>query len=76
MIEIKQGDDGIFISHEKFAKYILKKFKMKDCAKVNTLTECGVNISKNDERKRINSSTFESLVEICDMHLFGYSLGV
>jgi hypothetical protein len=30
---IKQGDDKIFINQEKFAKEILKKFKMKDCEK-------------------------------------------
>jgi hypothetical protein len=30
-IEIKQGEDGIFMNQEKFARKILKKFKIEDC---------------------------------------------
>ncbi|KAK3035633.1 hypothetical protein RJ639_033161 [Escallonia herrerae] len=41
-IEVKQRDDGIFISQEGYAKEILKKFKMDDVNPVNTLVECGV----------------------------------
>jgi hypothetical protein len=48
-IKIMQGEDTIFVNQEKFAKEILKKFKMEDCAKVNTLVECIVKMSKNDE---------------------------
>jgi len=62
--EIKQGEDEIFVKQEKFVKEILKKFKMKDCAKVNTLVECRVNMSKNNEGEKINSTTFKSLVGI------------
>jgi hypothetical protein len=29
---------------------------------VNTLIECGVKMSKNDEKEKINSTTFKSLV--------------
>jgi hypothetical protein len=47
--EIKQGEDEIFVKQEKFVKEILKKFKMKDCAKVNTFVEYGVKMSKNNE---------------------------
>jgi hypothetical protein len=60
-IEIKQGEDKIFMNQKKFAKKILKKFKIKDCVKVNSLVECGVNMLKNDGEK-INSTTFKSLV--------------
>jgi hypothetical protein len=49
------------MNQEKFVKEILKKFKMKDCVKMNTLVECGVKMSKNDEGKMINSTTFKSL---------------
>jgi len=62
-IEIKQWKDGIFVNQEKFAKKVLKKFKMEDYVRVNTLVECGVKMSKNDEREKINSTTFKSLVE-------------
>jgi hypothetical protein len=76
-IEIKQGEDGIFVSQE-----ILKKFKMKDCAKKNILVECGVKIIENDEEEKINSTTFKSLVGslryltcTCSYVLFGVELG-
>ena len=46
---IKQGEDEIFVKQEKFVKEILKKFKMKYCAKMNPLVECGVKMSKNNE---------------------------
>ena len=36
---------------------------MEDYVRVNTLVECGVKMSKNDEREKINSTTFKSLVE-------------
>jgi len=50
------------MNQKKFAKEILKKFKIEDCAKVNSLVECGVKMSKNDEGEKINSTTFKSLV--------------
>jgi glycine/serine hydroxymethyltransferase len=50
------------VNQEKFAREVLKKFKMSDCARVNTLVECGVKMSKNAEGEKINSTTFKSLV--------------
>ena len=61
-IEIKQGKDIIFVNKEKFAKEVLEKFKMKNCARVNTMVECGVKMSNNDEWEKINSTTFKSFV--------------
>jgi len=37
------------VNQDKFAMEVLKKFEMKNCVKVNTLIECGVKMSKNDE---------------------------
>jgi len=39
-IEIKQGEDGIFVNQEKFTREILKKFKIEDCEKMNTSVKC------------------------------------
>ncbi|KAK6148271.1 hypothetical protein DH2020_019183 [Rehmannia glutinosa] len=47
-IEIKQKDDGIFISQEGYTKEILKKFKMDDCNPINTPVECGLKLCKDD----------------------------
>jgi len=59
-IKITQGEYKIFVSQEKFEKKIPKKFKIEDCAKVNTLVKCGVKLSKNDEGEKVNSTTFKS----------------
>jgi len=61
-IKIKHGEDGIFVSQKKFAKKILKMFKMEDCAKVNTRVRYRVKMLKNDEGEKINSTIFKSLV--------------
>ena len=80
-IEIKQGEDGIFMNQEKFTKEILKNFKIKDCAKVNTLVECGERMSNNDEVDNISSTIFKSLIRslryficTCPDILFGVRL--
>ena len=54
--KIKQGEYKIFVSQEKFEKEIPKKFKMEDCAKMNTLAKCGVKLSKNDEGYEVQRS--------------------
>ena len=43
-IEVKQTEEGIFISQEGYAKEILKKFEMLDCKPVSTPVECGVKL--------------------------------
>jgi hypothetical protein len=50
-IKIKQAEYKIFVNQEKFAKKILKKFKMENCAKVNTLVEYRIKISKNNKKR-------------------------
>ena len=46
-IEVKQKEDGIFISQESYTKEILKKFKMDDCNPISTSMEC--KLFKDDE---------------------------
>jgi len=48
-IEIKQGEDEIFVNRKKFAREVLKKFKIKDCARINTLVDYRVKMSKNNK---------------------------
>jgi hypothetical protein len=61
-IEFKQGEDGIFVNQEKFVGEVFNKFRMEDCAKVNTPVECGVKMSKNDKGGTMISITFKNLV--------------
>ncbi|KAE8706195.1 hypothetical protein F3Y22_tig00110403pilonHSYRG00175 [Hibiscus syriacus] len=61
-IEVKQQKDEIFISHETYAKEILKKFKMENCKPISTSKEYGIKMSKHEEGKSIDPTFFKSLV--------------
>ena len=61
-VKFKQGEDGIFVNQETFVGEVFNKFRMEDCAKVNTPVECGVRMSKNDEEGTINFTTLKNLV--------------
>ena len=47
-IELKQGEEGIFLSQKTYAKAILKEFKKDAINLVATLVECGTKLSKFD----------------------------
>ncbi|KAJ4719087.1 Retrovirus-related Pol polyprotein from transposon TNT 1-94 [Melia azedarach] len=61
-IEVKQEEDGIFISQQRYTKEILKKFKMENCKPISTPIECGVKLSKHEEGEKVDSTFFKSLV--------------
>lgn len=61
-IEVKQMEEGIFISQEGYAREVLKKFKMEKCNPVNTPVECGVKLSKYEDGEKVNPTIFKSLV--------------
>ncbi|KAK2967035.1 hypothetical protein RJ640_003391 [Escallonia rubra] len=62
-IEVRQMEDGIFISQEAYAKEILKRYGMVYCKPVKTPVECGVKLSKHGEGDKIHPTFFKSLVE-------------
>lgn len=61
-IEIKQKDEGIFVSQENYAKEILR-IQMDKCKPVNTPINYGNKISKHDKREKVDHSLFKSIVE-------------
>ena len=61
-IEVKQKEEGIFISQESYAREMLKKFKMNDCKPISTPIECGVKLSKNEKGEKVDPTFFKSLV--------------
>ena len=61
-IEVKQMEDGIFISQKGYAEDILKKFEMLNSNLVSTPVECGVKLSKHDDEEKVNPTFFKSLV--------------
>lgn len=61
-IEVKQKEEGIFISQESYTEEILKKFKMDDRNPINTLVDCGIKLFKDDEAVKVDPTLFKSLV--------------
>ncbi|XP_019248334.1 PREDICTED: uncharacterized protein LOC109227589 [Nicotiana attenuata] len=61
-LEVKQMEDGIFISQESYTKEILKKFNMLECNPVNKPMESGTKLSKFDEGEKVDPTFFKSLV--------------
>ncbi|GLT98425.1 hypothetical protein SLE2022_159300 [Rubroshorea leprosula] len=61
-IEVKQNEDGIFISQEASAKKVLEKFEMANGKLVSTPIACGTRLSKYDESTKVDPSLYRSLV--------------
>ncbi|OIT39224.1 putative mitochondrial protein, partial [Nicotiana attenuata] len=67
-MEIKQGQNEVFICQKKYAKEILKKFNMEDCKEMGTPMNQKEKLSKNDGADKVEEAYFRSLVS-CLMYL-------
>ena len=61
-LEVRQEETGIFISQEKYAKEILKRYKMESCNPASTPMEPGTKLSKFDGGERVEAGKYQSLV--------------
>ncbi|KAK3026409.1 hypothetical protein RJ639_041421 [Escallonia herrerae] len=61
-IEVKQRDDGIFISQEAYAKEVLKRFNMKNCNPISISIEVEKKLSRQVKEGPIDQTLFRSLV--------------
>ena len=61
-IEVKQTEEGIFISQEKYANDILKRFGMENSNPMTTPMEPRLKLSKKDEGEAVDESLYRSLV--------------
>ncbi|XP_074271155.1 secreted RxLR effector protein 161-like [Silene latifolia] len=61
-MEVHQAEDGIFISQNKYAREILKRFKMENCKPVSTPLVLNGKLSKNDGSKEVDLKQYRSLV--------------
>ncbi|TYK22150.1 putative mitochondrial protein [Cucumis melo var. makuwa] len=61
-IEVKQLEEGIFISQERYIREILEKFNMMNSKPVATLIETGTKLSKHEEGDDVDPSYFKILV--------------
>ena len=80
-LEVKQGESGIFVSQEAYAKDILKRYKMEDSNQVAIPMEFGAKLSKFEGGDGVDPSKFHSLVVslrylTCTRPDIAYSVGV
>ncbi|GKV40705.1 hypothetical protein SLEP1_g48314 [Rubroshorea leprosula] len=61
-IEVKQMEEGIFISQENYAREVLKRFNMSNCKPVNTPVAGGMKLSKFEEGGSVDATLFRTLV--------------
>ena len=61
-IKVNQSEDGIFICQTKYAKDILKRFKMVNCKLVVTPIVIGKKLSKKDEGSCVDLTLYKRLV--------------
>ncbi|KAK3032109.1 hypothetical protein RJ639_037413 [Escallonia herrerae] len=61
-IEVKQRDNGIFISQEAYAKEVLKRFNMEKCNLISIRIEVEKKLSRNIIEGPIDRTLFRRLV--------------
>ncbi|XP_050939142.1 uncharacterized mitochondrial protein AtMg00810-like [Cucumis melo] len=61
-IEVKQLEEGIFFSQERYTREILEKFNMMNSKPVATPIETGTKLSKHEEGDDVDPSYFKYLV--------------
>ncbi|GKV12662.1 hypothetical protein SLEP1_g23785 [Rubroshorea leprosula] len=57
-IEVKQMEEGIFISQENYAREVLKRFNMSNCKPVNTPVVGRIKLSKFEEGGSVDATLF------------------
>ncbi|KAK3037369.1 hypothetical protein RJ639_030467 [Escallonia herrerae] len=62
VIEVKQRDDGIFISQEAYAKEVLKRFNMENCNPLSIPLQVEKKLSRHIKEDPIDRTLFRSLV--------------
>ena len=61
-LQIQQKKDGIYITQSKYIKEILKKFGKEDSRLVGTPMSNRHNISKNNDSKEVDQTTYRSMI--------------
>ena len=62
-IEVKQIENGIFISQAKYSLNVLKRFNMQDKKPTATPTFMGLKLSKQDCNNNFNMNLHKSMVD-------------
>jgi hypothetical protein len=61
-LQIRQRNQGIFISQTKYIREMLKKFGMEDCKPVTTPMQTSCKLSKDDDSKSTDQRKYRSMI--------------
>ena len=62
-LQISKTNKGIFISHTKYIKEMLKKFKIEDCKPINNLMVTDYKLRKDDESMEAHQTLHSSMID-------------
>jgi hypothetical protein len=61
-LQIRQSNQGIFISQTKYIREMLKRFGMEDCKPIITLMQTSCKLSKDDDSKSTDQRQYRSMI--------------
>jgi hypothetical protein len=61
-LQIRQNNQGIFISQTKYIREMLKRFGMKDCKPVITPMQTSCKLNKDDDSKSTDQRQYRSMI--------------
>lgn len=60
---MKQGVEGYFISHKKYAKNFIRKFNLESCKSPKTSISTSTKLSKDNVGQPVDPTVYRSLIE-------------
>jgi hypothetical protein len=61
-LQIRQSNQGIFISQTKYIREMLKRFRMEDCKPVITPMQTSCKLRKDDDSKSTDQRLYRSMI--------------
>ncbi|XP_059669158.1 uncharacterized mitochondrial protein AtMg00810-like [Cornus florida] len=61
-LQVKQLDDGIFISQSKYAKELVKKFGMKDSKYIQTIMSTSSKLDRDSDPNKVDHFLYRSMI--------------
>ena len=61
-LQVRQLEDGIFISQSKYARYLMKKFGLDSAKNAQTLMSASTKLSKDTSGKDIEKTLYQSMI--------------
>jgi hypothetical protein len=62
-LQIRQSNQGIFISQTKYIREMLKRFRMEDCKPIITPMQTSCKLRKDDDSKSTDQRQYRSMID-------------